>query len=416
MVKPIPSTQSVYSMTAPYKAPALEERQASSSKNIDVKNTPLPYPANQHPTSGELRLRSRWASKKEGQKADYDAFAEDSSVLSDDFNFDAAESNASEESSVALMRESQIAQSAFDDTLFKAALNARPLYEEKPLVINHAVANDVILYAALTHTVFSGTLQNNLKKADEQTRGSIINTWKPLLQVPDELMKQFSTMCVGLKKHKDGRLLAKSGLVMQIFENETSGKVVLAFGGTTSGATKGALPRRMLSLNTIASFTQWDANLNSAFGIRSGKPVPDSYKEASDMTAASLEHYEGWDISVTGHSKGGAEAEYSAIKNRVKAVCFDAPELGVALLRSFKTEELEWGRENITHYFVDGDIVPHVVSQIVGEKNGVRPSHVGQGYELPADPTACDGGVCLKPLLRHNQFLTSALYLKKLVS
>jgi hypothetical protein len=271
----------------------------------------------------------------------------------------------------------------------------------------------MVEHAALAHTVYAGELQENLGQAKAFLANASPEAWKPT-RISDELMSHLREACPGIRQLDDGRLCdMRSGLMMQIFENEKTQSLTLAFGGTSAGNQKGPLVSRLL-WNPLITARQWSANISSATGISMvDGPVPDSYIKAARLAAVVEQHVNGgdakekWHISLTGHSKGGAEAEYAALTNRLPAVCFSTPELSRTLLKTLSTQQLEAGRENIRHYFVEGDVAPQI-SSIVG--NVVEPwqAHVGRCFWM--EPTPEVGNGPLKWLWCHDLFFKSVLH------
>ncbi|USE35054.1 hypothetical protein [Endozoicomonas sp. SCSIO W0465] len=187
----------------------------------------------------------------------------------------------------------------------------------------------------------------------------------------------------------------KSGLTAYILHNPVTKEVRLVFGGTTSGESTGGLGKRAL-LNGIFSLNQWIANAKNAV---LGK-TPDSYEQARQLTqnvqmmVASDPVYNGFTFTVSGHSKGGGEAAYAALSldKPVKAICFSSAELGKEMRDSIPEKTKAQAARYITHYNIQGDIVPNIgrVAHGLG--------HIGKVTTLPAEHS------WNSPLDRHDKF------------
>lgn len=269
----------------------------------------------------------------------------------------------------------------------------------------------MLLHAAFAQTVYAGDLQGNLEVPAPLLKKGLPQSWETM-NVPSALRDSFNNVCPDIELLPDGRFYdPDSGLVMQIFENQETKQVALAFGGTSSGEKKGPLMTRLFS-NPWITARQWRANLTNATGISvTGVSVPDSYDMAADI-AAVLNRYlktnrgNEWRVSLTGHSKGAAEAAYASLMNELPAVCFGTPQLGKYVLETATPKQLEAGLRNIRHYFVEGDLAPKV-GDIVAPVMGRMQAHVGTGYWMK--PTSEAGNGPLKALWCHELFFRSAL-------
>ncbi len=203
----------------------------------------------------------------------------------------------------------------------------------------------------------------------------------------------------------------KTGLTAYVFYkgvpkgSSARPEVRIVFGGTTSGKKTGGLVKRLL-LNRTFSLKQWIANGKNAL---LGK-IPDSYKQAEAFTKkvqdliSKDEKYEGAELSVSGHSKGGGEAAFAAISlnkdslnagantKPIQAICFSSTELGSNIHDNFS----EWQKDNasrhVTHYHIEGDAVPNA-SKVFGGLG-----HLGKVITVPSDSKISG------PLDRHGQF------------
>ncbi|HVK94992.1 MAG TPA: hypothetical protein VM571_09725 [Noviherbaspirillum sp.] len=277
--------------------------------------------------------------------------------------------------------------------------------------LSPAELDNMLTHAALAHTVYAGVLENNLEKAGPLLVKTLPESFVSMTMPPD-VKASFEKTCPRLQHLGDGRFCdPDSGLVGQLFVNESKKEATIAFGGTTAGPQKGSLAERMQS-NAWITARQWRANISSASGLTIvGDAVPDSYSRAAEL-AGLMKNFAaskgpGWKVSLTGHSKGGAEAEYAALKNELTAVCFGTPELGKTVLAAASQSQLIAGARNIRHYFVKGDLAPQIGS-LVSPLLGRRQAHVGTSFSMSPDPAVGNG--ILKSLWCHDLFYESALH------
>ena len=187
-----------------------------------------------------------------------------------------------------------------------------------------------------------------------------------------------------------------SGLTAYVLVNRIQQQVRLIFGGTSSGETTGGLNIRSL-FNSTFTFKQWVANAQNT--LRFERPV--SYLQAKELTEEViffldfLNDYRDYQLILSGHSKGGGEATYSALcqQTPVQAICFASAELGDKLLGDIPTEHRVAASHFITHYLIEGDLVPKVGTLLPGLEL------LGLIYTLPSQHPWDS------PLDRHDQFV-----------
>ena len=188
----------------------------------------------------------------------------------------------------------------------------------------------------------------------------------------------------------------KSGLTAYLLHNPTTpGEVRLVFGGTTSGKNAGGMEKRSL-LNGGFTLKQWVANAKNAV---LGK-VPDSFTQAKNLTTqvqnmmANDPRYEGYKLTLSGHSKGGAEASYAALTRipPIEATCFSSAELGQEARANIPRENKEKADSFVRHYKIKGDPIPNV-----GLLNK-HLAHVGAVTTLPSK------NILQGPMDRHDKF------------
>jgi len=264
-------------------------------------------------------------------------------------------------------------------------------------------------HAALAQTLYAGHLHENLAQCAPHFENPSSRTWKSM-SIPDALMNKINAAFPNLTMLDDGRMCDfYSGLAVQIFSNEEKKRIALAFGGTTSGAQKGQILARIFG-NFSIMIQQWRTNL-AGLSLMSNA-IPSSYHQASELTQLMLQHLKNdphkksWNIVNTGHSKGGGEAAYAAAINGVYATCFGTPELSGALLNAIGPLKLAMSSKKIRHFFVKGDIVPHVsglLTPVISQKF----AHIGTGFWM--NPSHMVGQGPLKKFWCHDLFFDSAI-------
>lgn len=192
----------------------------------------------------------------------------------------------------------------------------------------------------------------------------------------------------------------QSGLTAYILVNMMEKEIRVVFGGSSSGQWTGDLTRRCL-YNAWTSLRQWQANLQNAFFNK----IPTSYKQAAHLTRAVIAYthkasnpYQGYRIITSGHSKGGGEATFAALKQdpMLTAYCFGSAELGAGLLASTQKSPAQLNEADITHYNIAGDIIPNM-RQLFSNL-----TLIGQTITFPAL-------LYQSPLGRHDQFLPTIM-------
>jgi hypothetical protein len=144
---------------------------------------------------------------------------------------------------------------------------------------------------------------------------------------------------------------------------------------------------RLIS-NTMTTLLQWKRNFHSAGLHWLNEDVPDCYIKAAEIAEQTQKliaedpRYAGYTLTMTGHSKGGAEAAYATLNHpSIPAFCFATPPLGNRLIKTIRPENIALAKENIHHYFVKHDVVPSLVKI---PKYFWNISHIGKGRWLPA--------------------------------
>ena len=187
--------------------------------------------------------------------------------------------------------------------------------------------------------------------------------WSPVTDLIDDLAEK-----TGLSADKEkGYLYDEStGLTAYLLQDAASGDnqdIRLAFGGTTSGHETGGLGKRSWA-NRKFSAAQWKSNIQNALGLK----IPGNFQQAKELTAAVSEglkahpQYGDSKLTLTGHSKGGAEAAYAALSQAtpLEAKIFSSAELHQKLLDTIPEENLNQASGLITGANIKGDFVPNM--------------------------------------------------------
>ncbi|AWK13730.1 hypothetical protein SK355_10215 [Candidatus Fukatsuia symbiotica] len=167
----------------------------------------------------------------------------------------------------------------------------------------------------------------------------------------------------------NGMLMDKSsGLVAYVFYNKNDKEIRVVFGGSSSGETAGEILTRSWG-NAVSTSQQWINNITNAIDNK----MPRSYCQAAILTGRLINilntdpRYEGFNVSTSGHSKGGGEAAYAAVMNYtegkpIKAECFCSAKWGTAtqkeVCRKLGTlDHAKKGTAKIRHYLIEGDVI-----------------------------------------------------------
>ena len=188
----------------------------------------------------------------------------------------------------------------------------------------------------------------------------------------------------------------ETGLTAYVLENPSMHEARLIFGGTASGETARDSNIRTLA-NSSFALKQWIANAQNT--LRFDRPA--SYLQARALTAelvffmAFINQYSTFSLTLSGHSKGGGEATYSALTQNQpsNAICYASVELGEKLLTDIPPEHSSKAGDFIIHYLIEGDLIPRVGTLLPGLKL------LGRVVTLPAQR------LWDSPLDRHIQFV-----------
>ncbi|MES2742022.1 MAG: hypothetical protein V4754_13860 [Pseudomonadota bacterium] len=272
----------------------------------------------------------------------------------------------------------------------------------------------MVFHAALAETVTRHDLQDNLARAEPYFT-KIRPDAQTMSQIPLALMEALKAKLPNLKFLPDMRFIeAGTGLIFALTRDDKNLEWHIAYGQTTDGEHKGDLLKRTVT-NASETFSQLVAVAHALAGpIGTDRIVPHSFESAAIVADVVKQHFpeaDGWKGFVTGHSKGAAEAEYVAMKNKLPATCFAAFELGEPLLSTIKEDEKDFGKHNIVHRGVDGDPIHETTKALrhVPILNKKNITHVGTTHVMKPHP-GVKGRSILKQNDCHQSFFDSALY------
>lgn len=155
----------------------------------------------------------------------------------------------------------------------------------------------------------------------------------------------------------------KSGLTANLVVDHENKRVNVVFGGTTSGLEKTDDFNARSKGNLLSTLSQWVSNIKTALGI-----TPHSIKQATNLTqtvvntVASSDALKGYEVVTIGHSKGAAEATYSALslQEPIRAYNFSAADLQGGLVRNLPKVNVDHAKSLVTNAHIKGDVVPNV--------------------------------------------------------
>lgn len=284
-----------------------------------------------------------------------------------------------------------------------ASVNNYPRLLARPLTLNEI--SEVAVHAAFATTQYNRTVEENLAplKAIFSMSFNPSHLFWMSMPIPPEVLEKYRETCPNAEVLEDDRIhVPDSRMTGQIFANSEAERIVIALGGTFTGPAKGTFPELFKQNH---SRRQFRANLSTATGVYFvGSPVPDSTLHATELTRllkdffSSSPQYANWKISLTGHSKGGVEVEYSGAKNKLQVICFGTPALGWKVRETLSAEEKEWADRNTLHCWIKGDPV---------STPRLWQSHLGVGFTI--EPTKQVGNGWLRPFKCHSLFYRSVL-------
>ncbi|MBA2368873.1 MAG: hypothetical protein H0V82_07620 [Candidatus Protochlamydia sp.] len=171
-----------------------------------------------------------------------------------------------------------------------------------------------------------------------------------------------------------------TGLKIVIVKNEH--ELVIAFGarGSTTSALQNEMQIKEIRKNQAFS------GAGNFFGGR-----PSLYSHAADAIKIikNSNLAEGRKISLTGQSLGGSLAEYTALRLKIPAICFNSFPLGVGLQSELGVESLAQADEFVTHISAQNDIysdnvMTRAIDRIVNLFGLKTPGNYGRRYSIPS--------------------------------
>jgi hypothetical protein len=206
--------------------------------------------------------------------------------------------------------------------------------------------------------------------------------WSTSTALADQLAGtlKLETDRLAAMERPEGTLHASSGLTACVLVNDELKQVVLAFGGTTSGATASIDVLARIRPNVTNLGMQCMANVTAGLGW-----APQSYLQADALAKALAEQLAptGYGLRLVGHSKGGGEASFAALMSKppLPANVFNPAHLSAGLVAMLPRHDETEVHDTVHAYSVEGDLVPglrNLVSTVVG---------AGTEHFVPADVT-----------------------------
>lgn len=228
--------------------------------------------------------------------------------------------------------------------------------------------------------------------------GRLPEGWMPSNRLTSDVAEGMGLTSQKGVEFRDGTLIDhKSGLTATVLVNPKTQDVVVSFGGTSSGKKVGEtlMERSVPGKNVMTSLSQWGTNFKAGLG-----GVPQSYKQASELVSRIMDkvqtmpEYAGFTVRTVGHSKGGGEAMFAALRQDtpVQATTFCPSHLSDGLLKHIPDENLARSKDLVQSFSPFGD----PVSALRGTLPGI--TGVGQGFHF-------DGIRGSNPVDLHDQFL-----------
>lgn len=140
----------------------------------------------------------------------------------------------------------------------------------------------------------------------------------------------------------------------------------------------------------ITAFKDWMGETSRKVDKFTSFPETNQMYQAEDYTREMMGKYEGYDFSLTGHSLGGANAQYAAAYTGADAVTFSAPSVIGSLSPEYrrKAENGEFD-DQIINFAHPGDIIG---SGALGGFEG----HVGSTYYIDSSYRDANDGLSIK--------------------
>ena len=226
--------------------------------------------------------------------------------------------------------------------------------------------------------------------------------WAPAGDLATQLRRELTLTNRGVDAKPGAIVDRDSGLTAVLLRGHKTNEVVLVFGGTTAGRKTGAtLAERSRPGRTFMStLSQWGANLCAGLG-----GTPRSYRQAEALLAAVQRRLAtdpalaGHTVRVLGHSKGGGEAMYAALKARapVPVTAFCPAHLSDRLIRQLPEKNLASAKAWVRSFSPKGDPVAGLRGLLPGMHG------VGIGHHFDGIPGS-------SAMNRHDQFHQHVLH------
>lgn len=186
--------------------------------------------------------------------------------------------------------------------------------------------------------------------------------WAPAGELANQVRGELTLTNHGVDARPGAIVDRGSGLTAVLLRGHGTNEVVVVFGGTTSGRKTGATlaERSRPGRNFMSTLSQWGANLCAGLG-----GTPRSYRQADALLAAVQRRlatdpaWAGHTLRVVGHSKGGGEAMYAALKatTPVPVTAFCPAHLSDRLIRQLPETHLARAKELVRSFSPKGDPV-----------------------------------------------------------
>lgn len=195
--------------------------------------------------------------------------------------------------------------------------------------------------------------------------------WVPAGELANRVRASLRLRSAGVESPAGAIVDRDSGLTVQLLLGHRNKEVVLVFGGTTAGKKTGATlgERSRPGRNFMSTLSQWGANLYAGLG-----GTPRSYRQAEDLLASVQRQLKsdpdlaGHAIRAIGHSKGGGEAMYAALRSSdpVPVTAFCPAHLSHGLIKTLPAGNLARAKELVTSYSPYGDPVAGMRGKLPG--------------------------------------------------
>lgn len=203
--------------------------------------------------------------------------------------------------------------------------------------------------------------------------------WVPAGELANQVRGQMNLKNGGVDARPGAIVDRDSGLTAVLLRGHKTKEVVVVLGGTTAGKKVGATlaERSRPGRNFMSTLSQWGANLYAGLG-----GTPKSYRQADELLAAVQRRLAtdpalaGHTVRVVGHSKGGGEAMYAALKasTPVPVTAFCPAHLSDRLIKQLPADNLARAKDLVRSVSPIGDPVAGMRGLLPG-MNGLGVGH-----------------------------------------